>query len=155
MEGLGCGVDDVNILSMKFRTISGAAAAIFIGVVYCGLLIPVGHYCGPDAKNTICIIDRTQLITATEQYQAKYGSYPSGGRREFIRSLLGDNPDKTVFVEFNRRKFSPAGEFLDPWGTPYEIQITPDTNVVVRSAGKNKRFGDKDDTVSDTRGQSP
>jgi hypothetical protein len=139
---------------MKFRTISAAAAVVFIVVVLCALLIPVVPR-GQDANNTICIIDRTRLITATEQYQAKYGSYPSGGRREFIRSPLGDNPDMTVFVEFNRRRFSPAGEFLDPWGTPYEIQITPDTNTVVRSAGKNKRFGYKDDKASDTRRHSP
>jgi len=139
---------------MKFRTISAAAAVILIGVVLCGLLIPAIPR-GQDAKIVLCRTEIARLITATEQYQAKYGSYPPGGRREFIRSLLGDNSDKIAFVELNRSRFNPAGEFLDPWGTPYEIQITTDTNLVVRSAGKNKKFGDKDDEVSDTRRRTP
>jgi hypothetical protein len=141
---------------MKFRTISAAAAVILIGVVLCGLLIPVtSSRRGVSAKLVLCKYELTRLIAATEQYQAKYGSYPPGGRREFIRSLLGDNSDKIAFVELNRSRFNPAGEFLDPWGTPYEIQIIPGTNLAVRSAGKNKKFGDKDDQVSDTRRRTP
>ena len=40
-----------------------------------------------------------------------------------------------------------AGEFLDPWGTPYAINFTSTNSFVISSAGKNKVFGDADDIV--------
>ena len=38
----------------------------------------------------------------------------------------------------------------DYWGTPYRIEIVVQTNYVIRSAGKNRTFGDKDDITFDS-----
>ena len=35
----------------------------------------------------------------------------------------------------------------DPWETPYQIQFFQQTNYIIRSAGKDKIFGDKDDII--------
>ena len=42
------------------------------------------------------------------------------------------------------------GEMLDPWRTPYRIEAHARANFIVRSAGKNREFGDKDDIVFDS-----
>ena len=39
---------------------------------------------------------------------------------------------------------------LDVWGTPYRIEITIQTNYIIRSAGKDGTFGDKDDIFFDS-----
>lgn len=42
------------------------------------------------------------------------------------------------------------GELLDHWRTPYRIKVNIQTNYVIRSAGQNRKFGDKDDIVFDS-----
>ncbi len=42
------------------------------------------------------------------------------------------------------------GEFLDPWGVGYEIIVQNRTNLFIRSAGPNGKFGDKDDIAYDS-----
>jgi len=39
------------------------------------------------------------------------------------------------------------GELLDVWHTPYQIKIVAQTNFIVRSAGPDQKFGDKDDII--------
>ena len=36
---------------------------------------------------------------------------------------------------------------VDPWETPYQIQFFQQTNYIIRSAGKDKNFGDADDII--------
>jgi len=38
-------------------------------------------------------------------------------------------------------------EIVDSWGTPYKIEFSQQTNFIIRSAGKNKIFGDADDII--------
>jgi hypothetical protein len=40
-----------------------------------------------------------------------------------------------------------TGEVIDIWQTPYRIELVGRTNFVVRSAGKDKIFGDADDII--------
>ncbi len=39
---------------------------------------------------------------------------------------------------------------MDPWKTPYEINLIGQTNYIIRSAGPNHLFGDKDDIISNS-----
>ena len=43
-----------------------------------------------------------------------------------------------------------AGELRDWWDTPYRIEIAVQTNFVIRSAGRDRKFGDKNDIVFDS-----
>lgn len=36
---------------------------------------------------------------------------------------------------------------VDPWKSPYQIQFIDQTNFLIRSAGKNAKFGDADDFI--------
>ena len=38
-------------------------------------------------------------------------------------------------------------EIVDPWETPHQIQFFQQTNFIIRSAGKDKIFGDADDII--------
>lgn len=42
------------------------------------------------------------------------------------------------------------GKIHDLWDTPYKIQIFNRTNFIIRSAGRNKVFGDSDDIIFDS-----
>ena len=53
-------------------------------------------------------------------------------------------------IRLNMNTTNSKGELLDVWGAPYRIEITVQTNYVIRSAGKNRTFGDKDDIVFDS-----
>jgi hypothetical protein len=86
--------------------------------------------------------EMTMFLAAAENYQRVYGCYPSGSASNVVRLLLGDNPQKLRFLV---AKPSARGELNDPWGTPYQIFFEPTNHVSVRSAGKNRVFGDKDD----------
>jgi hypothetical protein len=40
-----------------------------------------------------------------------------------------------------------SGELIDFWQTPFQIKSVEQTNFIIRSAGPNKIFGDKDDII--------
>jgi len=45
------------------------------------------------------------------------------------------------------KSINSQGELLDVWQTPYQIKILAQTNFIIRSAGKDKIFGDADDII--------
>jgi hypothetical protein len=40
-----------------------------------------------------------------------------------------------------------AGELIDVWQTPYRIELAGHTNCIIKSAGQNHTFGDKNDII--------
>lgn len=82
-----------------------------------------------------------------QQYYETFQSYPEGGNREIAKALFGDNPRKLRILNWPERRLSADGEFLDPWGTPYQIQVTRE-KIEIRSAGPNRLLWDADDQVA-------
>jgi hypothetical protein len=91
-------------------------------------------------------LEIADLIFALNHYKLAYGVYPSGESSNIVSVLAGDNAQKTTFLNF-RRMMEHPNEMVDPWGTPYQIQFFQQTNFIVRSAGKDKIFGDADDII--------
>jgi hypothetical protein len=87
-----------------------------------------------------------ELIFALNNYKSTFGVYPTGESSNIVSVLAGDNSKKTVFLNF-RRTMEHPNEMVDPWETPYQIQFFQQTNFVIRSAGKDKIFGDTDDFI--------
>jgi len=89
----------------------------------------------------------TAISAALQEYNNKTGSYPEGDTKAVLKALSDNtNSQGHAYLVFNRV----AGhlyEDLDPWGTPYQIEIFGQTNFIICSAGKNMNFGDKDDIV--------
>ena len=83
--------------------------------------------------------------TLTQYYQA-YKEYPQGNAKEVAAALLGQVPGRKAFLEWNQRRIDPNGELLDPWGTPYFIQINGE-KIELRSAGPDRLLWNADDQV--------
>ncbi|HKI69791.1 MAG TPA: hypothetical protein VKA67_09390 [Verrucomicrobiae bacterium] len=81
---------------------------------------------------------------ALKQYHGNFGTYPTGTWQEASHVLMGENPKQHVFINMARWT-NTIGELVDPWGTPFSFSI--ETNMILRSAGPNRIFGDKDDVV--------
>ncbi len=91
-------------------------------------------------------LDISNLIMALHSYESEYGVLPTGNSSNVIRALSGENPKKIIFLVYPQMVERP-NEMVDPWLTPYEINFLQKTNFVVRSAGKNKTFGNSDDVI--------
>jgi hypothetical protein len=67
----------------------------------------------------------------------------------FVLHVLDHNETGRLLLDPARRVCpavtNGAGELLDGWATPYRIEFIDRSNFVIRSAGKNRTFGDKDD----------
>lgn len=90
-------------------------------------------------------VDMASLRNALQSYQACYDKYPLGGSSEILAALRGGNPRTVVFLYVSGSDTNASGEFVDPWQTPYQIVFDSTNHFTIRSAGKNKRFGDDDD----------
>ena len=55
----------------------------------------------------------------------------------------------TLFADSNQSLFrtNVSGEVSDIWQIPYRIELVAPTNFIIRSAGKDKTFGDSDDII--------
>jgi hypothetical protein len=100
----------------------------------------------------IALSDETQIATALKSYLITYGVLPVGDTESVERILAGENlhgrnPQKTSFFLVFKQTAEHPNEMVDPWGTSYEIEFLPQTNFVIRSAGKDKIFGDADDII--------
>ncbi len=129
---------------------------IAIIVVLMGLLFPVFRGVQDQAKRTQAKNDLTQIVTAVNAFYTEYGKYPlpTGAANDTIYGTAGApnasllnalrglsaalNPKQIVFISPPDVKDSAhprggiggtgdrPGEYFDPWGMPYLIEIDGD-----------------------------
>jgi hypothetical protein len=87
------------------------------------------------------------MHAAVKQFHQAFGVYPEGGNLEVAKALMGENPTKTVFLELPQKQVARSGELLDPYETPYQISVTAEGKLDIRSAGKDRLFWNADDEV--------
>jgi hypothetical protein len=63
---------------------------------------------------------------------------------QFMLATLSDIDDFSTNSLF---RTNISGELIDVWQTPYRIELIAPTNFIIRSAGKDKIFGDADDII--------
>jgi hypothetical protein len=105
------------------------------------------HHGNKARKFAVTKIELQNIAAALNKYLSVSNSLPAGDSTTILRALIGSNHTGTILV--NPRKTNASGEMLDMWSTPYRIEIAQQTNTIIRSAGPNRRFGDKDDIVFD------
>ena len=67
----------------------------------------------------------------------------------FLGQSVGrQNAKQLSYIEARSREINPSGEFVDPWGNPYRIVMTPDPFIY--SCGRNRidEQGGGDDITS-------
>lgn len=87
------------------------------------------------------------LRTAIRAFYTEYAAWPTGDVRQIVSALTGKNAHNIVFIEEPDSCLNQRGEYLDPWKTPYRI-ATAGTNIEVRSAGPDRKFGTADDITA-------
>jgi hypothetical protein len=91
-------------------------------------------------------MEMSGITLAIQQYEAETGALPAGTNAAIFQLLYGTNPFHRDFFDPGDRT-NGSGEFLDSWGSPYRIEINSRTNIVVKSAGPDGKWGDQDDYV--------
>jgi hypothetical protein len=111
-----------------------------------GLLVWPALREGPRPKpNTRVIMELASLRYACLAYRAEFGTFPTGATAQTCLLLSGKNLKNIPFMEWSNDRMGSDGTFLDFWGTPYRMDFQNPTNPVVRSAGKDRSWGTKDD----------
>jgi hypothetical protein len=118
-------------------------AIIGVGVLLAGAIYLVKVYTtvNANARTAKLSDDVGNLFAGLQQYKDHIGSYPIGGNSQVVKALLGHNPKNIIILVGRKTELNEKGEFVDPWGTPLKIYFA-DNNVLVRSAGPNRRFDD-------------
>jgi hypothetical protein len=86
-----------------------------------------------------------QLDLLLDEYVKANGMLPAGDNVSIVTALaamLTNEPVLLASWEINAQ-----GATVDAWETPLQIQTVGTTNFSIRSAGQNKKFGDKDDII--------
>ena len=91
-------------------------------------------------------MEMSGICLALQQYESECGTFPAGSNAAVFQLLYGTNPFHRDFFDPGDRTNS-NGEFLDAWGSPYQIEINGRTNVLIKSAGPDRKWGDQDDYV--------
>jgi len=81
------------------------------------------------------------MASLLEEQAAKSGGLTNLNRQFVFDSIFTLNQNN-IWFDTNT-----SCELVDPWQTPYRIELVGRTNFIFRSAGKNLKFGDKDDIV--------
>src|SRR5215210_1506534 len=101
-------------------------------------------FTGPTSdKRIISRVYAQRLAIACQSYQLRYGKYPSGTPSEIATALQGSNLEGAESLDL-RLGLNNLGVPVDAWGSPMQI-IFRSENVVVTSAGKDKKLGTRDD----------
>lgn len=103
---------------------------------------------GRVAKIPLAETEIANLKAALDEYHVQFGEYPGSENARILKALLGENPKKIKLFDANPKRLNSRGEFLDPWKTPYEIQIIGNTNFAIRSSGADRVFGNQDDITN-------
>ena len=92
-----------------------------------------------SARRAQAKADVALLCAALKQYFVEYGAMPAGNQAQIMTTLQGANPLKIVLFQDHARRFNAAGEYLDPWGTPFRIDASNPTFPWAYSFGKDTK----------------
>ncbi|MCG3149285.1 MAG: hypothetical protein PCFJNLEI_02745 [Verrucomicrobiae bacterium] len=95
--------------------------------------------------------DTAALVEALKMYAQIEGELPGGDLTTICRllrgeSVAGQNARKLDYVE--SYVVNDRGEFLDPWGTPYQIILQPQMRVYSCGPNKTDEHGQGDDLAA-------
>ena len=126
------------LIVMKKFFITIGVVTVLAGAAY---LVKYFNTLRVQARTSELGSDIDNLFAGLQQYKEHVGSYPVGGNAQVVKSLMGQNARNVIILVNRKARVNEKGEFVDPWGTALKIYFT-DNNVLVRSAGPNRRFDD-------------
>ncbi len=99
---------------------------IAIIIILAGLLFPAFQGVQQQARRTQAKNDLTQIVTAVNAFYTEYGKYPINGATEayYGSGTVPTNPRSGIGTPTG----TGPGQFFDPWGAPYKVEIDGDYN---------------------------
>ena len=86
-------------------------------------------------------------VFATFQTNFPRTGNPVGENNEITAALTGDNSLKFAFISRRHPAINAKGELCDRWGTPFRFHQISGTQMEIRSAGPDRKFGTDDDAI--------
>jgi type II secretory pathway pseudopilin PulG len=129
---------------LVFYLIAGSVITILVV-----MLIPAINSTGRPTQLQRAVIEMRIISDAMQAYRKQTGSYPTGQTENILQQLRGTNDSGSHYLLHPYRRNYSTNDYVDPWGTPYRIEVESEINFVIRSAGKNGEFGDRDDQFFD------
>ena len=92
------------------------------------------------------------VVELLEDYRFAFQENPVGSENlEIIDQLLGNNPQRLVFIDPELAALSPELELLDQWGSPYVFHHLTSTAMEVISRGPDQTLWTADDLSFDLK----
>jgi type II secretory pathway pseudopilin PulG len=122
--------------------------------VILSLLLPAAVRATAAARHLLAETDLATLQGGMEAYRTALGRYPAGTAAQILGALRGQNTSSNAFLVVSPRRVNAAGEYTDPWRTPYHIGFDESGKPRVYSFGPNRlddqaRKGSDDITLDD------
>jgi len=95
-------------------TLTEVLVAVAIAGILIGLAVGAIHKARQKAVEARAPVDIHDMKIALEQYNADHGAYPPSGNKNLV---LAAEP----YTEINPKNIK-DGEFIDPWGKPYNYE---------------------------------
>lgn len=83
--------------------------------------------------------DVLNLASALEAYRSVLGNYPGATAAQILTALRGENVSSNVFLTITPHRVNAAGEYIDPWQTPYRITFDEAGKPLVYSFGADRQ----------------
>ncbi len=107
--------------------------------VILSLLLPAAVRATAAARHLLAETDLVTLQGGMEAYRTALGKYPEGTPAQILRALRGEATNSKAFLVVSPRRVNAAGEYTDPWRTPYHIGFDASGKPRVYSFGRNRQ----------------
>ena len=118
---------------------------ILVVVVVAVLVYPAISTLHIDAKHGKAMAELATIRVALLAHKSEYHTFPTGDIVGIWNTLSGSNANKVSFAEGIPTNAN--GQITDPWGTVYRIECVSPANVRVLSAGRDHKWGTRDDLM--------
>ena len=88
---------------------------------------------------------KMEKVDYARSYEHKIASWME--QRVAKTGTLSNIDKGSISSMFSDSHTNAQGEILDPWNTPFQVEIVGQTNFILRSAGPNKNIGDADNII--------
>ena len=119
--------------------------AFFVGLPLLLSILQPGRDSRMVAKRVATLAEMKSIAKAFREGQLGFTALPLSTNGGLQITLLGGGMRKALSNCLDRTNVQ--GELLDIWKTPLRFEPLGTTNLIIRSAGSNHQFGDKNDLV--------
>jgi type II secretory pathway pseudopilin PulG len=137
---------------VKKRSTSAWLVPVII-VILAGVVVIWRFAVQPAQRRAKARHDVDVLAVAIDGFAKEHSEYPRGDAAQICRLLLGETVDgqntrRLDYVEATAYEINAKGEFVDPWGTPYQFILRPFIRIYSSGPNRTDEKGAGDDIAS-------